>query len=39
MNFIANILADTGAALAATGSKACILWFADEPKCPESLIK
>ena len=25
--------------IAELGSKACLFWMADEPECPESLIK
>lgn len=39
MDFLANTLADTGMAVANTGSNACMLWLADEPECPEALIK
>ena len=39
MEFLANLLANTSVAAAETSSSACMLWFADEPECPESLIK
>lgn len=39
MGFIVNILAALGVGSAKTGSQACIFFLADEPKCPESLIK
>ena len=39
MGFLANILAALGVGSANTGSQACIFFFADEPECPESLIK
>lgn len=39
MTFIASILSFIGAAVASTGSNACILMMIDEPKCPKSLIK
>ncbi len=35
----ASLLAVLGFSSAKTGSQACWLWFFDEPKCPESLIK
>lgn len=34
-----NILAALGLSAAGVGSQACIAWFADEPKCPKSLVK
>ena len=39
MNFLANILAYIGGAIASTGSNACLMMILDEPECPESLIK
>ena len=39
MEFLANLLANAGETVAITGSSACVLWFADEPECPESLVK
>ena len=39
MTFIASILSFLGAAVASTGSNACIVVMMDEPKCPKSLIK
>ena len=36
---IANFFVDVGSAAAATGSKACAMWFVDEPECPKSLLK
>ena len=39
MEFIANLLANIGSSLAETSSSGCFLAFADEPECPESLIK
>lgn len=39
MTFIASILSFIGAAVASTGSNACIVVMLDEPKCPKSLIK
>ena len=39
MEFLANLLANIGGAVASTGSKACALVMMDEPECPESLIK
>lgn len=39
MTFIASILSFIGAAVASTGSNACLLIVMDEPKCPKSLIK
>lgn len=39
MTFIASILSFLGAAVATTGSNACILIVMDEPECPKSLIK
>ena len=35
----ANLLALLGLGAASAGSKACGIWFIDEPECPESLIK
>lgn len=34
-----SILAALGLGAAGVGSQACIVWFADEPECPKSLIK
>lgn len=39
MTFIASILSFLGAAVATTGSNACVFIMVDEPKCPKSLIK
>ncbi len=39
MTFIASILSFIGAAVASTGSNACIIIMLDEPECPKSLIK
>lgn len=39
MEFLANILANVGEALANTSSQGCFLMMIDEPECPESLIK
>ena len=39
MTLIASILSFIGAAVASTGSNACIIVMMDEPKCPKSLIK
>lgn len=39
MTFIASILSFIGAAVASTGSNACLLMILDEPECPKSLIK
>ena len=39
MTFIASILSFIGAAVASTGSNACIIVIMDEPECPKSLIK
>lgn len=39
MEFLANLLANASETVAEAGSSACVLWFADEPECPESLIK
>lgn len=36
---IANFFIDVGSAAVDVGSKACAMWFADEPECPKSLIK
>lgn len=38
-NFFANILSKLGIGAAATGSKACFMFWIDEPECPKSLIK
>ena len=34
-----SFLSWIGSLAASIGSKACILWLADEPKMPKSLIK
>lgn len=39
MTLIASILSFIGAAVASTGSNACIIIMLDEPECPKSLIK
>lgn len=39
MDFLANLLANAGKGTAEAGSNACILWYVDEPECPESLVK
>ena len=39
MGFLANLLASIGLSSAATGSQACFFFLADEPECPQSLIK
>lgn len=39
MEFLANLLANLGGALAETSSSGCIFAMFDEPECPESLIK
>ena len=39
MEFLANLLAGAGEAVAETSSNACVLWYVDEPECPNSLIK
>ncbi len=39
MEFLANLLANLGGAIAETSSSACHLVMLDEPECPESLIK
>lgn len=39
MTFIASILSFIGAAVASTGSNACLIVIMDEPECPKSLIK
>lgn len=39
MTFIASILSFLGAAVATTGSNACVVIMLDEPNCPKSLIK
>ena len=39
MGFLANLLATIGIGSASPGSQACFFFFADEPECPESLIK
>lgn len=39
MTFIASILSFIGAAVASTGSNACVVVMIDEPECPKSLIK
>lgn len=37
--FFANLLTNLATTVADTGSKGCFIVFADEPKCPKSLIK
>ena len=37
--FFANLLAFLGLGAATTGTQACVYFYADEPECPESLIK
>lgn len=39
MTFIVSILSFIGAAVASTGSNACLIVIMDEPECPKSLIK
>ena len=39
MTLIASILSFIGAAVASTGSNACLIVIMDEPECPKSLIK
>lgn len=39
MNTLANIFAVVGNSVAETSTKACAMWFVDEPECPKSLIK
>lgn len=39
MNLLANILSLVGVGVASTNSNTCFFAFADEPECPESLIK
>lgn len=34
-----SFLSWIGSLATSTGSKACLVWFADEPKMPKSLIK
>lgn len=34
-----NILAALGLGAANMGSQACVMFFADEPECPKSLVK
>ena len=36
---MANILAALGLGAANTGSKACVMFWVDEPKMPKSLVK
>lgn len=35
----ASVMAFLGGKAASFGSQACIMWYVDEPKIPESLIK
>lgn len=35
----ASFLSWLGSLAVSTGSKACLVWLADEPKMPKSLIK
>lgn len=39
METIANVLSALGLGSASTGSKTCVYFLIDEPKCPKSLIK
>jgi len=39
MEFLADLLANLGGALAETSSQGCFYAIFDEPECPESLIK
>lgn len=39
MIFIADLLARIGGSAASTGTKACAVWFLDEPKMPKKLIE
>lgn len=39
MGFIADLLAKLGLGAANAGTQACIVWIADEPKMPKSLIE
>ena len=34
----ASLLSWLGSVSASTGTKACLLWFMDEPKMPKSLL-
>ena len=36
---MANVLAALGLGAANTGSKACVMFWVDEPKMPKSLVK
>ena len=38
-NLFASVLAETGEAFADMGTSACVYFWFDEPKMPESLIK
>lgn len=38
-DLFASLLSLIGGGAAATGSQACFMLWADEPKCPKSLIK
>lgn len=39
LNFISKLLEGIGSFAAGLGTNACIVFFADEPECPKSLIK
>ena len=39
MSFIADLLAKLGVGAANAGTQACVFWFVDEPKMPNSLIE
>ncbi|MDD3392203.1 MAG: cyclic lactone autoinducer peptide [Bacilli bacterium] len=39
MKFLASFISVLGALAASVGSQACMFWWVDEPKTPNSLIK
>lgn len=39
MRFFAGLFSFLGLGAANAGSQACLLFWLDEPKCPQSLIK
>lgn len=39
LKLFSNILAALGLGAANVGSQACLMFIADEPECPKSLIK
>lgn len=38
LNMFASLLSWIGSVSASTGTKGCVVWFADEPKMPKCLL-